>query len=111
VKKAPHYTALYQGWASLELFEGNYEAAKTLITQALTKDKRNGPAWLVAAHIERELGNAGLEGLLLRRGIECAPNDPELYRSLGEYLVGRNKIDDVSSGCCHYDSLHVVFVV
>ena len=59
----------------------------------MTRDKRSGSGWLIAAQIEATLGNHGLEGLLLRRGIECAPNDAELYRTLGEQLVSRGKID------------------
>jgi Tfp pilus assembly protein PilF len=99
VKKAKGYVALYQGWAQLELRDGNYQHAKTLIAEALTRDKRNGAGWLIAAHIEAEIGNDGLQGLLLRRGIECAPNDAELYRTLGEFLVNRGKIDDVRIQC------------
>ena len=93
VKKAPGHAPLYQGWASLELREKNLPAAKALITEALTRDKRNGAGWLIAAQIEASQGNHGLEGLLLRRGIECAPDDAGLYRTLGELLVSRGKID------------------
>ena len=93
VKKAPGHAPLYQGWASLELREGNHQAAKALITEALNRDKRNGAGWQIASQIVAAQGNHGLEGLLLRRGIECAPNDAELYRTLGELLVSRGKID------------------
>ena len=49
---------------------------------------------MVAAEIEKKMGNDGLVGLILRRGIECAPLDMELYRALAEYEIGRGKIDD-----------------
>jgi Tfp pilus assembly protein PilF len=88
----------------LELREGNYQAARTLISEALTKNKQNGYGWLIAAQIEEEEGNEGLVSLLLRRGIECAPNDAELYRKLGEGLVKRCKYDDVSK-CLNFYSL------
>lgn len=104
LKKAPLHVPLYQGWALLELREGNYQAARTLISEALTKNKQNGYGWLIAAQIEEEEGNEGLVSLLLRRGIECAPNDAELYRKLGEGLVKRCKYDDVSK-CLNFYSL------
>ena len=87
IQKAPNHVPLYQGWALLELREGNYMDARKLITEALTRNKKNGSGWMVAAQIEAEQGNDGLVSLILRRGIECAPNDAELYRRLGEYLV------------------------
>lgn len=94
LKKASQHFALYQGWALLELREGNLEAARKLISEALTRNKQNGFGWLVAAEIEQAEGNDGLVNLLLRRGIECAPNDAELYRKLGDHLVARGKIND-----------------
>jgi tetratricopeptide (TPR) repeat protein len=94
LQKAPNHIPLYQGWSLLELREGNFQDAKKLITEALTRNKRNGSGWLIAAQIEKEQGNDGLVGLILRRGIECAPNDPELYRKLGEHLVSRGKYND-----------------
>lgn len=84
----------------MELREKNFIAAKRLISEALTRDKRNGSGWLIAAHIEEHLGNDGLADLLLRRGIECAPSDAELYRALGENLLGKGKIDNVSKKKC-----------
>ena len=107
VQKAPHHAPLYQGWALLELRDGNYEAAKKLITEALTRDKRNGSGWLIAAEIEQHLGNDGLVGLILRRGIECSPNDSELYRTLGEHLVSKGKIADVRMEFYGLDRLSV----
>lgn len=86
---------LYQGWASQELREGNVNAAKRLLAKALTLDKHNGSGWLIAANIEQRLGNDGLVGLLLRRGIECAPRNAELYRALGEHLVHKGDIENV----------------
>ncbi len=87
---------MYQGWASLELREENLVTAKRLISEALTKDKRQGSGWLVAAQIEERQGNSGLVGLVLRRGIECAPNEAALYCALGDHLVGKGKYQDVS---------------
>lgn len=95
LKKSSQRThSLFQGWATLELRQGNYQAARKLISEALTKNKRNGRGWIIAAEIEEEDGNVGLVSLLLRRGIECAPGNVELYRKLGEYLVGQGKIND-----------------
>ena len=88
---------MYQGWASLELREENVVAAKRLLAKGLTLNKHNGPGWLIAANIERRLGNDGLVGLILRRGIECAPTDAELYRALGEHLVNKGDIENVGS--------------
>ena len=87
---------LYQAWACLELRSGDVITAKRLIGEALTKDKRNGSGWLVAAKIEEKMENNGLVGLILRRGIECAPSDTELYRALAEHEISRGKIDSVS---------------
>lgn len=92
IKKAPKHIPLYQSWAFMELREGNFTAAKALIAQALTRDKRNGAGWLIAAEIEERLENSGLATLLLRRGIECAPTQPELYRALGDLLVRKGKV-------------------
>lgn len=50
--------------------DGNYQASRKLITEALTRNKKNGHGWLVAAEIEEAAGNSGLVTLLLRRGIE-----------------------------------------
>jgi len=94
VKKAPSHIPLYQSWAVTELRERNFTAAKALIAQALTRDKRNGDGWVIAAEIEERLGNDGLASLLLRRGIECSPTKPELYRSLGDSLVRKGKINE-----------------
>lgn len=94
LQKAPNHVPLYQGWALLELREGNYMDAKKLITEALTRNKNNGSGWLIAAQIEEAQGNGGLVSLYLRRGIECAPNDAELYRRLGEYLVQKGQFND-----------------
>lgn len=71
-------------------------AAKRLLAKSLTLNKHNGPGWIIAANIEQRLGNDGLVGLILRRGIECAPTDAELYRALGEHLVQKGDIDNVS---------------
>lgn len=95
IKKCPRHVPLYQGWASLELRAGNLVTARRLITEALTRDKRQGTGWLVAAQIEERQGNDGLVGLVLRRGIECAPNEAELYRALGDHLVGKGSFEDV----------------
>ena len=92
----PNFAMIYQGWALLELREGNHMAARKLISESLTKNKKSGSGWLIAAEIEMDLGNEGLVGLLLRRGIECAPNDAELYNKLGSVLVGRGDYSNVS---------------
>jgi tetratricopeptide (TPR) repeat protein len=87
--------ALYQGWAILELREGNYEMARKLISEALTRNKQNGRGWIIAAQIEEEDGHADLASLYLRRGIECDPNNGDLYRKLGTFLLERQgKIND-----------------
>ena len=97
IRKSPRYHRLYQAWASMELREENFVAAKRLLAKALTLNKHNGSGWLIAANIEQRLGNAGLVGLILRRGIECAPTDAKLYRALGEHLVQRGDISNVST--------------
>lgn len=95
LKKAKNrLDALYQGWATLEMREGNIEKARKLISEALTRNKQNGRGWIIAAQIEEEAGNDGLSLLMLRRGIECDPDNSELYRKLGDHLLGKGKIDD-----------------
>jgi len=95
LKKAKNrHDALYQGWATLEMREGNHEKARKLISEALTRNKQNGRGWIIAAQIEEEEGNDGLSLLMLRRGIECDPNNAELYRKLGDHLLGKGKIND-----------------
>jgi hypothetical protein len=79
------------------LRSGDVLSAKRLIGEALTRNKRNGSGWLVAAKIEEKMGNLGLVGLILRRGIECAPGNPELYRALAEHEISRMKMNSVSS--------------
>lgn len=74
VKNSPQYASLYRGWALLEMRDGNHQAARKLITEALTRNKKNGHGWLVAAEIEEAGGNFGLVNLLLRRGIEVRKN-------------------------------------
>lgn len=96
IAKCPHHVPLYQAWACLELRSGDVITAKRLIGEALTRDKRNGSGWLVAAKIEEKINNNGLAGLILRRGIECAPGDIELYRALAEHEINRGRIDSVS---------------
>ena len=97
IEKCPQHVPLYQAWACLELRSGDSPSdvitAKRLIGEALTRDKRNGSGWLVAAKIEEKMDNHGLVGLILRRGIECAPGDTELYRALAEHQISRGKID------------------
>jgi hypothetical protein len=57
----------------------------------------------VAAQIEEKMDNHGLVGLILRRGIECAPGDAALYIALAEHEISRGKIDSVRSTCVtHY---------
>jgi len=110
LQAAPHHTPLLQAWASLELRVGNVATARILITKALTRDKHNGSGWMVAAEIERRDGNLGLVKLILRRGIECCCGNGggsskkslsgsssdcvELYRSLGDALLGEGKIQE-----------------
>lgn len=96
IAKCPHHVPLYQAWAILELRFGNVLTAKRLIGEALTRDKRNGSGWLIAANIEEKMGNMGLVGLILRRGLECAPGNPALYRSLAEHEISQMRIDSVS---------------
>uniref|UniRef100_A0A6S8QV48 Uncharacterized protein n=1 Tax=Chaetoceros debilis TaxID=122233 RepID=A0A6S8QV48_9STRA len=93
VTKCPEHVPLYHAWACLEVRGENYEKAKTLISEALTKDKTRGTGWLVAAKIEEKMGNEGLVGLILQRGIECAPHSVKLLSALAEYEVKRGKID------------------
>jgi tetratricopeptide (TPR) repeat protein len=92
LRQAPNHAPLYQAWASLELKEQNYDSAKALIAQALTRDKSHASGWLVAAEIESHYNNKGLMNLILRRGIECAPTSPALYKALGDLLAGQSKI-------------------
>ena len=94
LRKCPNHVPLYQGWASIEMKADNLEMAKTLIGEALTRDKTVGSSWLVAAQIEQLQGNEGLVGLILRRGIECAPSEASLYRELGEHLVQKGQINE-----------------
>lgn len=93
IEKCPRHVPLYQAWACLELRCGDVITAKRLIGEALTRDKCNGSGWLVAAQIEEKMDNHGLVGLILRRGIECAPGDTELYMALAEHEISRGKFD------------------
>ena len=86
------HETLYQGWATLEMREGNYKTARKLISEALTRNKQNGRGWIIAAQIEEEDGNYGLALLMLRRGIECDPDNAELYNKLGNHLLGKGNI-------------------
>lgn len=97
IQKCPKHIPLYQAWASLEMRDGDIITAKRLIGEALTRDKRNGSGWLVAAKIEEKMKNHGLVGLILRRGIECAPMDTDLYAALAEHEISRGRINSVSS--------------
>eukprot|EP00804_Cyclotella_cryptica_P026116 CCRYP_013017-RB/>CCRYP_013017-RB protein AED:0.05 eAED:0.05 QI:1151/1/1/1/0.8/0.66/6/25/770 len=93
IQKCPKHVPLYQAWASLEMRDGDIITAKRLIGEALTRDKRNGSGWLVAAKIEEKMKNHGLVGLILRRGIECAPLDTDLYGALAEHEISRGRIN------------------
>jgi len=93
VTKCPDHVPLYQAWACLEVRGENNEKAKTLISEALTRDKSEGSGWLVAAKIEEKLGNKGLMAMILRRGLQCSPNSPEIYNALADYEIRRGKID------------------
>jgi tetratricopeptide (TPR) repeat protein len=94
VAKCPNHTPLYQGWASLEMLAENLDAAKKLIGEALTRDKTQGSGWLIAARIEEMQGRDGLVGMILRRGLECAPTSPELYSALADDLMKRRKVNE-----------------
>jgi len=89
VAKCPAHIPLYHGWASLELSADNVFAAKRLVGEALTRDKTQGSGWLIAARIEERQGRDGLVGLILRRGLECAPTSPELYCALADDLMNQ----------------------
>ena len=79
--------------------------------EALTRDKSQGLGWLIAAKIEEKLEQQlqknhtntsskktrGLVSLILRRGIENAPNDPELYNELASYELQNGKIQEARS--------------
>ena len=103
INNCPHHISLYQAWACLELRSGDIITAKRLIGEALTRNKRNGSGWLLAAKIEEKMNNIGLVGLILRRGIECDPSNTELYRALAEHEISRGKYGSVSffSICMH----------
>jgi len=94
MRKCPDHIPLYQGWAGIEMRDGNLVEAKKLIGEALNRDKTQGSSWLVAAQIEKLQGNTVLVGLILRRGIECAPADATLYRELGENFIQKGKINE-----------------
>lgn len=79
--------------------DGDILTAKRLIGEALTRNKRNGSGWLVAAKIEEKMENYGLVGLILRRGIECAPMDTDLYSALAEHEMSAGRIDSVRCSC------------
>jgi predicted Zn-dependent protease len=102
ITKCPNHVPLYQAWASLEVRDGDIITAKRLIGEALTRNKRNGSGWLVAAKIEEKMGNHGLVGLILRRGLECAPMDTELYSELANYEMNAGRIDSVSLPLRHH---------
>ena len=93
ITKCPNHVPLYQAWACLELRQGQYVQAKKLIGEALTRDKTQGSGWRVAAQIEEKQGNIGLVGMILKRGLQCSPNDAELYCAVAEYEFNRGKID------------------
>ena len=63
IAKCPHHVPLYQAWAILELRFGNVLTAKRLIGEALTRDKRNGSGWLIAANIEEKMSIFETTGL------------------------------------------------
>ena len=94
LEQSPNHAPMYQFWAQLEMKDENYSSAKLLIAEALTRDKTCGQAWLMAAEIERKLGNDGLHELLLRRGIQYAPTDTGLYRALGASLAQKWKYSE-----------------
>jgi hypothetical protein len=96
ITKCPHHVPLYQAWASLEIRDGDILTAKRLIGEALTRNKRNGLGWLIAARIEEQQENHGLVGLILRRGIECAPMDVDLYSALADHEIKNGRINRVS---------------
>ena len=93
--KCPSHVPLYQAWACLELRSENIERAKILISEALTRDKSRGSSWRISAKIEEKLGNGGLVRLILQRGLECSPCDPELYRAAAELEVKRGHFHTV----------------
>jgi len=96
VSKCPHHVPLLHAWSNFELGHCNYYRAKRLIGEALTRDKAQASGWLTAAKIEQKQGNTGLVGLILRRGLECAP-DPELYCALADWELRRGKVADARS--------------
>merc|ERR1712157_530238 len=91
VTKCPNHVPLLHAWSNFELRHCNYYRAKRLIGEALTRDKAQGSGWLTVAKIEQKQGNTGLVGLILRRGLECAP-DPELYCALADWELRRGKV-------------------
>ena len=97
VKNSPQYVPLYQGWALLEMRDGNYQASRKLITEALTRNKKNGHGWLVAAEIEEAAGNSGLVNLLLRRGIEVREVLVILFRPSTIHFVQLTSFDFCSA--------------
>ena len=94
--KCPNHVPLYQAWACLELRCENYKKAKIVIGEALTRDKTQDSGWLVAAKIEEKLGNSGLVGLILKRGLSHCQFSVELYCALAEYEIKQGKIELVS---------------
>lgn len=93
ITKCPDHVPLYQTWACLELRNKNYDKARTLIGEALTRKKSHGFSWLVAAKIEEQLDNKGLVGLILQRGLKHAPHSVKLLCALAEYEVSRGRIN------------------
>lgn len=94
LQKCPWHIPLYHGSALLELREDNLDVARKLVTDALTKDRTKAVGWVLLSQVEERAGHDGLVSLLLRRGIECAPNEPSLYCELGDHLVNKGKIND-----------------
>merc|ERR1712157_535472 len=92
VSKCRTHVPLYHAWAQFELRRGNFYQAKRLVGEALTRDKSQGIGWLIAAKIEQKQSDSGLVGLILRRGLECAPKDPELLRAIANYELKRGRV-------------------
>jgi tetratricopeptide (TPR) repeat protein len=95
ILKCPKHVPLYQAWACLEMRNENYDKAKVLISEALTRNKKAGSGWVVAAKIEENLGNRPLMALILRRGLEYDPYCYQLYIALADYEFQRGRVQAV----------------
>ena len=81
-------------WANTQANRGNHAQAVAAARRSLAADPSFAPAYNLMGYAEMAAGNSAAAEQAFREQIRLAPDEPNPYDSLGEFLLGQARLDD-----------------